>query len=91
MDDHTLGMYFLAEAYEGGGTRNVAKHTASRSDEYICGILEVLWKIWRENRDLRLTQLLVNAIPLSDPCPSVYYRNDKDVINDLKKFYEVEE
>ncbi len=44
----------------------------SRIDE----MLAALRDIWEESPDLRLGQLIVNAIRPADPCPEIFYIED---------------
>ncbi|HUR52837.1 MAG TPA: hypothetical protein VMZ71_01815 [Gemmataceae bacterium] len=42
-------------------------------------IIELLWDVWKQNPDMRLGQLVVNAIRPSEPCPQIFYPDD-DVV-----------
>jgi len=49
-------------------------------------ILKLIEKIWKKNPDLRLCQLLYNAIDNGDDFDLFYVEDDK-VEKDLQKFY----
>ena len=49
-------------------------------------MLETIEKVWAKYPELRLAQLLVNAIKPSEPCSEVYYIEDSQLINKLKLF-----
>lgn len=51
----------------------------------IDSILTELSEIWHEFPDMRLMQLLLN-LPISDAF--MYYIEDKDLIEQLRKYYE---
>jgi len=51
-----------------------------RDPERIEPMLELLAQVWRQNPDLRLAQILVNAIPDAGPCPQVFHAED-DVVD----------
>lgn len=53
----------------------------------IDGVLEELGKIWKEYPDLRLGQLLLNAVR----DPALYYLEDEEIIKELKNLYKIEE
>ena len=48
-------------------------------------LLETIEKVWAKYPDLRLTQLLVNVINPSEPCPEIYYVNDSKLVELLSK------
>lgn len=50
-----------------------------RDPDRIDRIIDKLREVWKANPDLRLGQLLVNAIRPSQPCPQIFYPED-DVI-----------
>lgn len=39
-------------------------------------ILELLREVWTRSPDLRLGQLIVNAVRPQEPCPEVFYIED---------------
>ena len=39
-------------------------------------ILELIGEAWRQNPDLRLGQLVVNAAPIAEPLPGLFYLED---------------
>lgn len=49
----------------------------TRDAERIDRVLETLETVWKKHPDLRLCQLLVNAAPLSGPCPELFYIEDQ--------------
>ena len=49
-------------------------------------MLETIEKAWAKYPDLRLAQLLVNAIKPSESCSEVYYIEDSQLINKLELF-----
>ena len=54
-----------------------------RDPKRIKKLLKLIEKIWTENPDLRLCQLLCNCVPLKDP----YYIEDFDLETLLKRTY----
>ncbi len=54
-----------------------------RDPERIEPMLETIKEIWKENPDLRLGQLLCNAVPES----LIYYIEDEALIEAVKKYY----
>lgn len=48
-----------------------------RDPKRIEEMLYVLRQIWELKPDLRLGQLLVNVIPLKEPCPEMFYIEDE--------------
>lgn len=50
----------------------------------IPGILKELEQIWKANPDLRLGQLIVNATRPKDPCPSVFFIEDEDLVKGIR-------
>jgi len=62
-----------------------------RSKERIPEILDRLQKIWEENPDLRLGQLIENVFPnTSYDFKSAYNIEDEEFIKELEKFYSEE-
>ena len=49
-------------------------------------MLETIEKVWAKYPELRLAQLLVNAIKPSEPCSEMYYVEDSQLINKLELF-----
>jgi uncharacterized protein YihD (DUF1040 family) len=49
-------------------------------------LLETIEKIWTKYPELRLAQLLVNAIKPSEPCSEMYHIQDSQLINKLELF-----
>jgi uncharacterized protein YihD (DUF1040 family) len=48
-------------------------------------ILEEIRRIWTAYPDLRLTQLLVNVIRPSEPCPQVFSFEDDELLKRLRR------
>jgi hypothetical protein len=46
-------------------------------------VLAAVRSIWAENPDLRLGQLIVNAVRPSDPCPEVFAVEDAELVRKL--------
>lgn len=57
----------------------------SRIDE----VLAALREAWLESPDLRLGQLIVNAIRPSNPCPEIFYKEDDELLKGLKGYREL--
>jgi len=55
---------------------------SSRIDE----ILRAVEEIWRRSPDLRLGQILVNAIRPANSVPEVYYAEDDQVLRGLRDY-----
>lgn len=56
----------------------------SRMDE----VLTALRNAWAESPELRLGQLIVNAIRPSDPCPEIFYIEDDGLLKRLNGYRE---
>ena len=50
-------------------------------------LLETLKTTWALYPDLRLTQLIVNAINPTEPCSEVFYVEDSHLIEKLKQLH----
>ena len=57
-----------------------------RNGEDIWKVLYALETIWAINPHLRLGQLLVDAVKVEKPCPELFYVEDNDLIEKLKRF-----
>jgi uncharacterized protein YihD (DUF1040 family) len=55
-----------------------------RDPNRIHEILSRLRSIWDDNPDLRLMQILINAINPETRCPELYYLEDDDLLNMLE-------
>lgn len=55
-----------------------------RDPKRIQPILKLIEELWTENPDLRLGQLLVNAIRPSQPAPEVFYAEDDRLLDGLR-------
>lgn len=50
-------------------------------------VLGLIGRIWARHPDLRLTQLIVNAMqPVSAPAPEIYYMEDEWLVAILDKY-----
>lgn len=47
--------------------------------------LELLWKVWLKDPDLRLGQIIVNAVRPTEPCPQIFYAEDDKVAQGLEE------
>ncbi len=56
----------------------------SRIDE----VLAALRDVWVSSPDLRLGQLIVNAVRPSDPCPEIFYIEDDVLLKGLNGYRE---
>ena len=52
-------------------------------------VLAALRAAWAESPDLRLGQLIVNAVRPTNPCPEVFYTEDDALVCGLKSFQEL--
>jgi len=52
-------------------------------------VLAALRAAWAESPDLRLGQLIVNAIRPANPCPEVFYTEDDALVRGLNSFREL--
>lgn len=50
-----------------------------RDPARIARIIEKLWTAWEAQPDSRLTQLIVNLVRPSEPCPRVFSFEDSDL------------
>ncbi|ADB15124.1 hypothetical protein Psta_0434 [Pirellula staleyi DSM 6068] len=57
-----------------------------RDPQRIEQILEVLREIWEREPDLRLGQIVVNAILPSDPCPQIFSAEDDVLLAGLHEY-----
>lgn len=51
-------------------------------------VIERLYEAWCRIPEYRLSQLLVNAIGVTNPVPEIFYREDADVVRDVERFIE---
>jgi uncharacterized protein YihD (DUF1040 family) len=49
-------------------------------------VLEALRTAWRQEPDLRLGQLLINAVRPPSPCPELFYAEDDKLIEGLARY-----
>ena len=52
----------------------------------IDGVLEAIRKVWVQSPDLRLGQLLVNAVRPTEPCPNLFYMEEAELVKRLEGF-----
>lgn len=57
-----------------------------RNPERIDKTLEHLRRIWKDNPDFRLGQLVVIAAKPKEPCPQVFYKEDNEMLEGLLEF-----
>ena len=57
-----------------------------RDPDRISEILGVLRDIWERNPDLRLGQIVVNAIRPGEPCPQIFSAEDEALLAGLHEF-----
>lgn len=60
-----------------------------RNPARIDEILSALRAAWEESPDLRLGQLIVNAVRPTNPCPEVFYAQDEDLLRRLTDYREM--
>lgn len=57
-----------------------------RNPARIDEILSALRATWEESPDLRLGQLIVNAVRPTTPCPEVFHAQDEDLLRRLTDY-----
>jgi hypothetical protein len=57
---------------------------AGRDPARIEQVLEVVRRIWAEFPDMRLGQLLINAVRRSEPCPELFSVEDTVLVRTLE-------
>lgn len=60
-----------------------------RDPNRIESILDLLKEVWMQSPDLRLSQLIVNAIRPEQPAPQVFYAEDEKVVEGLRAYSEM--
>ncbi len=60
-----------------------------RDPARIDDVLAALRAAWVESPDLRLGQLIVNAVRPTNPCPEVFYTEDEALVRGLNSFREL--
>jgi hypothetical protein len=55
-----------------------------RDPERIDGVLAVVREVWQRYPDMRLGQLLVNAVQPSEPCSELYSIEDSRLVRKLE-------
>lgn len=59
-----------------------------RDPKRIPNILSNLERIWKNNPDLRLGQLIMIGAKPNAPCPQVFYKEDDEILEGLLSFEE---
>lgn len=59
-----------------------------RNPSRIDDVLAALRDAWVESPDLRLGQLIVNAVRPTDPCPEIFYVEDDRLLSGLNGYRE---
>ena len=60
-----------------------------RDPARIDDVLAALRAAWVESPDLRLGQLIVNAVRPTNPCPEVFYTEDEALVRGLNSLREL--
>ena len=60
-----------------------------RDPARIDDVLAAVRAAWAESPDLRLGQLIVNAVRPTNPCPEVFYTEDDALVQGLRSFREL--
>ena len=55
-----------------------------RDPRRIDDVLLAIGEVWAKNPDLRLGQLLINAVRPAEPCPAVFSIEDRDLVRRLR-------
>jgi hypothetical protein len=48
-------------------------------------VVMAVWEVWRQFPDMRLGQLIVNAVAPREPCPEVFGMEDDQLVKRLRK------
>jgi len=54
-----------------------------RDPERVNEIIKALERNWKRNPDLRLGQLITIAVKPNNPCPEIFYAEDKKILEGL--------
>ena len=57
-----------------------------RDPQRVEQILDVLREVWESQPDLRLGQIVVNAIRPSEPCPQIFSAEDDVLLEGLREY-----
>lgn len=57
-----------------------------RDPNRITEILLTIERIWQEDPDLRLGQLIVIGAKPKEPCPQIFYKEDEDLLKGLLEY-----
>jgi hypothetical protein len=57
-----------------------------RDPKRIKEILDVLRDVWEHQPDLRLGQIVINAIRPVEPCPQVFHAEDHALLEGLQEY-----
>lgn len=49
-------------------------------------VLDAIRRVWEQSPDLRLGQLLVNAVNPPEPCPELFYIEDEKLVRKVEEF-----
>ena len=55
-----------------------------RDPRRIDDVLLAIGEVWAQNPDLRLGQLLVNAVRPAEPCPELFAIEDRDLVRRVR-------
>ena len=56
-----------------------------RDPKRIEPMIQLVWDVWQRSPDLRLGQILVNAIRPTEPCPQVFSAEDDTIARGLEE------
>lgn len=48
-------------------------------------LLNAIREYWKSNPDLRLSQIIVNLVPMQNPCPDIFYYEDTELLKSLQE------
>jgi hypothetical protein len=57
-----------------------------RNPDRITAMIALLHEAWERNPDMRLGQLIYNIFEPDQACPSLFYKEDDDVMDDLERW-----
>ncbi|GAB4547703.1 MAG: hypothetical protein Tsb0013_07650 [Phycisphaerales bacterium] len=86
MDTVSQAREALEPALTHRGSNAVSPHP---SQDRIESTLQLLAQVWRASPDLRLSQILVNALSPKTPVPEIFYAEDDRLIEGLKRLAEL--
>jgi hypothetical protein len=59
-----------------------------RDSARIDQVLSAVRRVWSQNPDFRLGQLIVNAVRPEEPCPEIFYIEDGELVRRLMRMAE---